>query len=113
MLKPGADPMNVQTNDVLCDFCQSEWHDDLPLVEGHRGSIICGVCLKAACLKLDADALVVSARSCTMCTEYRDDPAWEGTLVPESVICARCINLGAKTLQRDKDYTWTRTNAKA
>lgn len=109
MLKPGADPQRVQMSDVLCDFCTREWTDDLPLVEGHQGGIICGRCLWTACALLDAGSLATSARSCRMCLEHRDDPAWESPVVAESVICARCINLGAKSLERDKDYAWKRT----
>ena len=48
MRKPTTDPDNVQMSDVLCDFCRREWTDDLPIVEGHQGSIICGFCLSTA-----------------------------------------------------------------
>lgn len=109
MLRPGADPTNVQQSDVLCNFCRRVWTDDLPLIEGHQGSIICGYCLRAACERLDAGSLVPSHSSCTMCLEHRDDPAWESPDVKESVICARCINLGAKSLERDKDFNWKRS----
>lgn len=34
--------------DILCDFCGSSWTDDRPMVEGHRGSCICGRCLSVA-----------------------------------------------------------------
>lgn len=108
MYKPGADPMNVQMSDVLCNYCARPWTDEVPLVEGHQGSHICGDCLATACIALDAGTLVTSHRSCAMCLEHRDDPAWESPTVQESVICARCINLGATALQRDKDYAWKR-----
>ncbi|MBX3362427.1 MAG: hypothetical protein KIT19_07785 [Phycisphaeraceae bacterium] len=110
MLKPGADPMSVNQSDVLCNFCAREWTDDLPLVEGHQGSIICGVCLKTACKLLDGGTLVTSHRTCTMCLEHRDDPAWESPWVEGSVICGRCINLGATALSKDKDYAWKRSD---
>ena len=48
MRQPGTDPDNVQMSDVLCDFCRREWTEDVPMIEGHQGSCICGRCLTLA-----------------------------------------------------------------
>ena len=45
MRKPGTNENNVEMTDVLCDFCQREWSEDIPMVEGHQGSCVCGNCL--------------------------------------------------------------------
>ena len=52
MQRPGVDPDNVQMSDILCDFCRAEWVETLPMVEGHKGSTICGGCLSEAYLAL-------------------------------------------------------------
>ena len=48
MHRPGADPEAILPSDILCDFCTRPWSDDIPLVEGHQGSCICGKCLATA-----------------------------------------------------------------
>lgn len=110
MRKPGTDENNVQMSDVLCDFCRAEWTETLPIIEGHQGSIICGRCLAVAC----AEVLVAGGGStpagytCTMCLEKREDRAWVSPAYPEAAICARCIDLAATALAKDKDWNWKR-----
>ena len=48
MFKDGADPEEISMSDVLCDFCGNEWKEEVPMIEGHQGSCICGKCLKMA-----------------------------------------------------------------
>ena len=48
MQRPGINPENAEMSDFLCDFCRQEWTTAIPMVEGHRGSLICGSCLTIA-----------------------------------------------------------------
>jgi hypothetical protein len=114
MRKPGTDPDNVQMSDVLCDFCHREWTDDLPVMEGHQGSIICGRCLSVSYsdVVLEGHNTAPEGYTCTMCLEQRKDPAWSSPAYPEAVVCKRCIKLAAGTLEKDKDWGWERPGGK-
>ncbi len=93
-----------------CDFCGSPWAEDRPMVEGHRGSLIC-----APCLTLAYDAVVNRGHAasppagvtCTMCLEVRKDPQW---ISPSrgSLVCLRCIKQSARMLEKDADSGWKR-----
>jgi hypothetical protein len=108
MRKPGTDPDNVQMSDVLCDFCRTEWTQDLPVIEGHQGSIICGGCLSAAyrAVFLDKQPTAAPGDRCTMCLETRADAGWASPGYPGVCVCKRCINQAAAALSKDKDYHW-------
>jgi hypothetical protein len=110
MRKPGTDENNVQMSDVLCDFCHAQWTDDLPMVEGHHGSCVCGKCLKVAYteLVLHAAADLPSGIQCTMCLEQRSEPMWRSPLHEQAVICRRCTRQAAGVLQKDKHYGWSK-----
>lgn len=110
MRKPGTDENNVQMSDVLCDFCESEWIESLPMIEGHHGSCVCGKCLTVAYTEvvLSQTNSGPAGYSCTMCLEKRDDPAWQSPVRDIAVICLRCIKLAARALERDKDLPWSR-----
>jgi len=94
MRKPGTDPNNVEMSDVLCDFCHAEWVEEVPVIEGHQGSIICGKCLTVAftSVVLNGENTGKPGYKCPMCLEERPDIAWESPLHPEATICKRCIN---------------------
>lgn len=116
MHKPGVDPENVQLSDVLCDYCHREWTEDLPIVEGHEGSCICGHCLRVAYAEIVSSGGGESSQSrCALCLEAgkdraalnrADEPLWRSPLYTEACICRRCIKLAAGVLHRDKDYSW-------
>ena len=91
MRKPTTDEDNVQMSDVLCDFCSSQWTHDLPIVEGHRGSAICGKCLAVAYtdIALGDNNTAMPGYTCTMCLEQRQDPGWRGLMREEAAICRR------------------------
>jgi hypothetical protein len=97
-------------SDILCDFCHAEWVEDLPMVEGHHGSVVCGKCLTVAYRSV-VQAGVSTAPAgyqCTMCLENRADPAWQSPAYPEAVICKRCINQAAGALSKDPESGWKR-----
>jgi hypothetical protein len=108
MHRPGTDPDHVHIGDVLCDFCHTPWRDELPVVEGHRGSVICGDCLTAAyrAVVLGEGPVWPPGYTCTLCLEQREDPAWRSHRYPEAFICARCIRQAAGVLHKDRDYDW-------
>lgn len=115
MRKPGTDPSNVRMSDVLCDFCLREWRDDLPFIEGHHGSCICGDCVRDAYRRLAlaaADDRVGTPR-CPLCLEERSEPCWRSPARPEAFACRRCVLMAAKALERDRDSGWKRPTAEA
>jgi hypothetical protein len=118
MYHPDTDPDNVRPEDVLCDFCRRPWADDVPMIEGHQGSCVCGRCLAVASadLAMGGRAAEPADFTCSMCLESgRDRQAldrageagWPSPAYPESVICRRCVDLAARTLHRDPDHDWT------
>ncbi|MDZ4753749.1 MAG: ClpX C4-type zinc finger protein [Phycisphaerae bacterium] len=110
MRREGTDPNNVQMADVLCDFCHRSWTDDLPLIEGHHGSCVCGFCVTAAyrSVSLDEKDDGIAGYTCTMCLEQRSDPCYRSADHPDAFICRRCIKLAATALEKDDASGWRR-----
>ena len=117
MRKPDTDENNVQMTDVICDFCHAEWVEDLPMLEGHQGSCICGKCLRVAYTEvmLNNHNSAPAEFKCPMCLETSKDraaidraeePGWQSPLYPEAVICRRCIKLAAGALHKDPAFEW-------
>lgn len=94
----------------LCDYCHQPWSDERPMVEGHRGSIICGNCLSIAYTQLIHQKLespVVKDETCLLCLEHgRDDPHWRSPMYEEAIACKRCLKQSAGVLHKDKDIPW-------
>ncbi len=118
MYKPGTDESNVQMSDVLCDFCHHEWLEDLPIIEGHRGAMICGKCLSVAYAEVvrASSPALIDGYTCRMCREGDEDrdalyrageAAWPSPLDAEAFVCRRCIELAASSLDKDEDHDWT------
>ena len=115
MHRPGTNTDDVQPSDILCDFCERPWGDEIPLVEGHQGSCICGNCLTVAWNAViqaglnDAPAdSEADPWTCTMCLENRKDPAFRSPARQEAIICRRCIRLSARALDTDTDHAWSK-----
>ncbi len=96
--------------DFLCDFCMGAWDGSAPMVEGHRGSLICGKCLTVAyrALVLGEGEAVGPGLECTLCLETRQQSAWRSPLSDNAVACERCIRQAAQTLTKDEDSEWTK-----
>lgn len=111
--REGTDPDHVTMSDVLCDFCGRAWTLDMPLLEGHHGSCICGDCLASAVRRMAIERVDdrVDGYRCTMCLEERADAAYRSPSRPVAFICRRCVDLGARTLERDRDFAWRRPEA--
>ncbi|MBT8486711.1 MAG: hypothetical protein HKO59_14365 [Phycisphaerales bacterium] len=118
MFKPGTDENNVQMSDVLCDFCHREWTDELPLLEGHRGRMICGNCLSIAyqLLANERSSNAEAGYTCTLCREGPEDRAaldrteergWASPATGAAV-CARCVRQAAGALHKDPDFPWSK-----
>lgn len=104
---------NAQGNDFFkCDFCHKPWAEERPMVEGHKGSLICGQCLSAAYVEVVHAGLGEEHRKslCTMCLEARDERKWASPLT-DTVACMRCVKQSAGVLERDEDHAWKRPAA--
>jgi hypothetical protein len=115
MHRPGADPDRMGPEDFLCDFCGGHWAPDRPMVEGHRGSLICGPCLTVAytALKLARDnSPPQPGETCVMCLAPKDSPHWRSPATPvHPLICEPCADQAARQLEKDKDSDWSRPRA--
>lgn len=102
----------MTAEDFLCDFCLRHWADDRPMVEGHRGSLLCGPCLTVAYTQVVflGQGVKVIDRVCTLCLSQKDGPHWisPATSAPA---CADCLEQAAKRLERDRDSGWNRPTA--
>jgi hypothetical protein len=110
MHRPGTDENNVQMSDVLCDFCLRPWREDLPVIEGHRGAVICGDCLRDAyrMLILKKEGTAAKGSMCVLCREERDEAGWVKPGRGEPMACTRCVRQSAAVLAKDKDYGWAK-----
>ena len=117
MRKPGTNPDDVGMSDVLCDLCHRVWSEDIPMLEGHQGSCVCGNCLTVAYADVVlGDASTAPAEfTCPMCLESHADRealdranegGWQSPAGDNATICRRCVDLGAKALHRDKGIDW-------
>ena len=109
MHREGANPENVALEDVLCDFCgEASWAAGAPCVEGHRGSLICGVCLTSAWRAVSSGSISEETdEPCTLCLENREDLRWRGLRV-EANACLRCVKQAAGVLHKSKDWDWVK-----
>ena len=111
MHRDGADPENMGPEDFICDFCSQTWAEDRPMVEGHRGSLIC-----ARCLSLAHAAVILhgSGRrpgdddACTLCLMHKHDAAyWQSPVVEDAMVCEECVLRSGLMLSKDPDTDWS------
>lgn len=111
MHRPGADPEHMTAEDFLCDFCGLCWAPERPMVEGHRGSLICGVCLAEAhrVVVLRGEGVRLSeGETCTLCLSPKDEPHWRGPASTRPAACKVCIKRSGAILEKDAESGWTR-----
>ncbi|HYE02372.1 MAG TPA: hypothetical protein VD963_03950 [Phycisphaerales bacterium] len=96
-----------------CDFCRRSWSEERPMVEGHRGSLLCAACLTVAYthVVVAGGGEELRGSGCTLCLEERDQPQWQSPMYPEARACLRCIKQAATVLEKDPDAPWTRPAA--
>ncbi len=105
---------------ISCDFCGMDWDpydqtNPRPMTEGHRGSVICLLCVQVA---LDAGAATHDGDKfeCTMCRkrlEASDVAHWrpaEPSTLPggnsDAAICESCIEQAVTVFSKDADVDW-------
>ncbi|GAB4195694.1 MAG: hypothetical protein Kow00105_09940 [Phycisphaeraceae bacterium] len=99
---------------ISCDFCGTDWDEVIPMIEGHRGSVLCLSCLKSA---LDQATQTESPFECTLCLSGKPagtrswrhpDPTPSAGLNPNARICWDCVRLAAKGFHKDPDvdFRW-------
>ncbi len=115
MHRPGADPDSMAMEDILCDFCGQQWTDRRPMVEGHRGSCICGNCLSIAYAELMIYKVYDepgAGEACVLCREEgREEPHWRSPVFEgdeAKLACRRCVKQSAGVLHKDKDIAWSK-----
>lgn len=105
--------LDAQGNQFFkCDFCASAWEESRPMVEGHRGSLICAECLSMAyaeVILLRAGTPHADITACTLCLMHREDDHWKSPL-SDAAACAWCITKSADILEKDPDAGWKRPN---
>lgn len=103
---------------ISCDFCGTDWdaYDESqqrPMVEGHRGSVICLPCLKQALAEMKPAA---DPYFCTLCVREKIDPSLPRWFHPapvpspglnaHAVVCRDCIHQAAGKFSKDQDVPW-------
>ena len=101
---------------ISCDFCGVDWDQQLTMIEGHHGSVLCLACFKVAYGERRAQP---GTFNCTLCLRDglpSDLPRWfpdphPAAANPQAIICTDCIDQAAGTLDRDADVDWSRSGA--
>ena len=92
-----------------CDFCHSPWSEERPMVEGHKGSLICGACLRVAYTEVVLGGGGVGPRDgvgCTLCLQTNDTLHWQSPIDDCAVVCRSCIESSARTFEKDPGTRW-------
>ena len=115
MHRPGSDPNNMTPDDFLCDYCGQPWAEDRPLVEGHKGSCICGNCLTVAytALVINDDSVEPEpGEACALCLGAEEGtPHWRSPVAVggrHAIVCRRCVKQSAGVLQKDPEIPWSK-----
>jgi hypothetical protein len=91
---------------VSCDYCGTDWDGASPVIEGHRGAIICLECLKLA---LSTLAIGENPFKCTLCLRESipaSVPRFNHPNHPETFACKSCIHQTAEVFDKDPDIDW-------
>ncbi len=91
---------------IQCDACHATWDQVLPMIEGHRGSVLCLECLKQARSQPLATG---EPFMCVLC-QKESLPATLGRYRSASTgvaVCADCLEQAANTFSRDPDVDWS------
>ena len=92
---------------ISCDYCGADWDEIKPMIEGHRGSVLCLNCLEVALREVQQQT---GQYRCAMC--IREDlpeslPRWQSPARPETNLCEECLHQAARGFDRDKEVLWT------
>jgi hypothetical protein len=93
-----------------CDFCANAWAEDRPMVEGHKGSLICGPCLTLSyrLVHLQKSGITVPETVvCTLCQQHHEGKQhWESPVNDGAYACEKCIKQSSRVLQKDVESGW-------
>lgn len=93
-----------------CDYCRSPWSEDRPMVEGHKGSLICAPCLTVGYAQVVVHQNGVPPGdhgACTLCLMHKDaEPHWSSPIDESVLACHECLVRAAVTLDKDPDFDW-------
>jgi hypothetical protein len=122
MHRIGSDPEHMLATDFLCDFCGCSYRDDRPMIEGHRGSLICGVCLGRAYAQLvvrNAGITVPEHVACSLCLMNKQGDYYQSPVratatehgadieqAPGACACRWCVDRSAQMLAKDSEANW-------
>lgn len=97
---------------ISCDFTGTDWDEELPMIEGHKGSVLS---LGALAMAVEQAAPAKEQFECTMClrTHQPLTKAWRHAdpppnANPKAVICWDCIQQADRSFAQDPDTEWTR-----
>ncbi|MBX3365048.1 MAG: hypothetical protein KF866_09810 [Phycisphaeraceae bacterium] len=79
------------------------------MVEGHRGSLICGKCLAVAYREVvlaEGGVGPESAVACTLCLQTNPTRHWPAPLDDRVVACLECLQRSARLLAKDPESGW-------
>lgn len=79
------------------------------MVEGHRGSLICGKCLSVAYREVVLAGGGVGPESgvvCALCLQTNPTRYWQSPLDERIVGCMECLKRSAKMLAKDPESGW-------
>ena len=73
------------------------------MIEGHRGSCICGDCLSSASLALVQERLIPEVAQCVLCLRTDRNPIWKGQDPSSASACRGCIRRSARLMAAEPD----------
>lgn len=90
---------------ICCDYCETDWDEIKPMVEGHRGSVLCLECLKFAVVMA---APIDEAFDCNLCQLTKDagEVGWRHPDHGDAAVCIDCIMQAAGAFTKDPDVDW-------
>lgn len=102
---------------LSCDFCGIDWDNKSPMIEGHRGSVLCLPCLELALKQISPHP---ESFKCTLCQQDKNEPdqlRWQHPdptpspgLNPEASICKDCMTQAERVFKKDKSVDWSGTS---
>lgn len=99
---------------ISCDYCGVDWDQELPMIEGHHGSVLCLSCLA---MSLDQLAVADAPINCSLCLQEQPEgtehwvhpkPDPSDGLNPHGVLCRSCARQAARAYHKDPDidFKW-------
>jgi hypothetical protein len=91
---------------IACDYCRTDWDQVKPMIEGHRGSVLCLHCLKTALADLHPRPGDFFCNLCVRSALPADLPRWTSPAT-DAHLCRDCAHQAARAFSKDKEVDWT------